>query len=273
MPQIKINTSDEWQGVVFRTTDYSQFKHMSGNRSVLDARKNKIVRSVKTNGQIYTVIIVNEKFEVIDGQGRLAAFQELGLPVNYVVVPGLTAKDCAVLNASTTCWNIHDYITSYKDLGYEPCVRLDRLLQKHEALGIRPIIYAVTNRIGIVTNGKGLNADIREGRLELSEEVEKEAESCLAYAEEFLPYFKGSGTKALIVCGAIFAYDHVPDRDRLLDKWKKYASTKSVERPAASMDDVMKMMEDCYNYKCIASAAYYLTTEYAKYMRARGRNK
>ncbi len=273
MPQIKINTGDEWQGVVFRTTDYSQFKHMPGNRAVLDTRKNKIVRSVKTNGQIYTVIIVNEKFEVIDGQGRLAAFKELGLPVNYVVVPGLNAKDCAVLNAGTTNWNINDYIQSYKELGVAPYVRLAQLMNEYKAAGMKAVLYAVLDRVSTSGGANKTVVDIKEGRLVLTEETAESAKLRLSYAEEFLPYFNGAGSKSLIAIGAIFAYDHVPDRDRLLDRWKKYATAKSVERPAASMDDVMNMMEACYNYKCIASAAYYLATEYTKCMRARGRSK
>lgn len=275
MTQIKINRADEWQGVVFKTTDYSQFKHLVGNRAVADIRKNKILRSVKMNGQIYTVIIVNEKFEVIDGQGRLAAFQELGLPVNYVVVQGLTARDCAILNANTTNWTIADYIQSYTELGVESYVRLTQLIEKHKAAGMKAILYVVCDRISVINGAAGnkTTPDVREGRLVLSEETEKEADQKLTYAEEFLPYFKGAGSKTLIACGAAFAYDYVPDRNRLIERWKKYVSAKSVERPAASMDDVMKMLEACYNYKCIASSAYYLTTEYEKCMRARGRHK
>ena len=65
---------------MFRTTDYDAFKRVLGNRKVLEDRVSKILASFDKIGYIPVPIIVNEKFEVIDGQGRLEACKRRGLP-------------------------------------------------------------------------------------------------------------------------------------------------------------------------------------------------
>lgn len=58
---------------VYETTNYSKFKKMLDNREVSPNRVQKIVKSIDQVGYVMSPIIVNEKMEVIDGQGRLAA--------------------------------------------------------------------------------------------------------------------------------------------------------------------------------------------------------
>ena len=72
-------------GFVYSTEDYSVFQKLNGNRDVLESRKNKIMESILERGWIRNPIVVNQKFEVIDGQGRLEALQELKMPVEYVI--------------------------------------------------------------------------------------------------------------------------------------------------------------------------------------------
>ena len=85
--------------IVLRTSDYSVFNIMTGNRDVPEIRVRKIKDSIQKNGYIFNPIICNEKMEVVDGQGRLEALKRLGLPVEYIVHPGLTVSDCIVMNA------------------------------------------------------------------------------------------------------------------------------------------------------------------------------
>ena len=61
---------------VYRTEDLSIFKTLKGNREVKENRKQTLIESIDKHGYITNPIIVNERFEVIDGQGRLAACKE-----------------------------------------------------------------------------------------------------------------------------------------------------------------------------------------------------
>lgn len=66
----------------YRTDNYAKFKRLDGNRGVQLMRVKKVMDSVKANGYIYSPLIVNERYEVVDGQARLEAFKQLGIPVD-----------------------------------------------------------------------------------------------------------------------------------------------------------------------------------------------
>ena len=70
---------------IYITKDYSIFKKLTGNRSTELERITKICDSIREVGYITSPILVNENMEVIDGQGRLEAFKELGIPVEYII--------------------------------------------------------------------------------------------------------------------------------------------------------------------------------------------
>ena len=72
---------DKTVGHIFETTDYDIFKRLEGNRADIERRAKKVIKSIKAVGQIKAPIIVNERFEIIDGQARAEAFRRLGLPI------------------------------------------------------------------------------------------------------------------------------------------------------------------------------------------------
>lgn len=79
---------------IFRTNKYEIFKQLKGNREVSPKRISKIINSIKEVGYIINPIIVNEKMEVIDGQGRLEALRILKMPVDYIIQDGIGIKEC-----------------------------------------------------------------------------------------------------------------------------------------------------------------------------------
>ena len=56
------------------------FKKIKGNRIVNKSNLNAIITSMEQQ-QLVSPIMINEKFEIIDGQHRFEACKELGLPV------------------------------------------------------------------------------------------------------------------------------------------------------------------------------------------------
>lgn len=96
---------------VYQTDDYSKFRMIDGNRPIAHAKK--IIESIKEIGMLWQPILVNERFEVIDGQGRFLAMKTLGLPIIYIRQDGLTIKEVRYLNQNATVWKVNDYIHSY----------------------------------------------------------------------------------------------------------------------------------------------------------------
>lgn len=109
---------------VYRTTNYAKFKRLIGNRSVTNNRVGIIKESIQKYGYISNPIICNEKMEVIDGQGRLQACTELGLPIEYRVVGGIGINECLAMNLKPTSWTPMDYCISYAERGDENYKRL-----------------------------------------------------------------------------------------------------------------------------------------------------
>lgn len=99
--------------------DYSVLKRVEGNRGHSKPHIKRLVDAIsKDAGCIkYNPILINEKNEVIDGQHRLEAIKELGLPVYAIQENGLTLENVQALNANTKVWSPMDYAKSFSELG------------------------------------------------------------------------------------------------------------------------------------------------------------
>lgn len=103
--------ADKKVTTVYQTDDYSKFKLIDGNRPIEHAKK--IIESIKEIGMLYQPVLVNERFEIIDGQGRFLAMKTLGLPIIYIRQDGLTINEVRYLNQNATVWKVRDYVHSY----------------------------------------------------------------------------------------------------------------------------------------------------------------
>lgn len=81
--------------IVYETTDYDKFVIVDGNR-IIDHVEH-IKQSMKEH-YVPNAILVNEKFEILDGQNRFKAQKELGKPVRYIVEEGLGIVDARAMN-------------------------------------------------------------------------------------------------------------------------------------------------------------------------------
>lgn len=98
------------------TKDHSIFRTQNGNRQVNKLHKSRIKESMKQN-TLVSPIIVNENYEIIDGQHRYEALKELNKPVQYIVAKGYGLKETQILNVNTKNWNLNSFMDSYCDLG------------------------------------------------------------------------------------------------------------------------------------------------------------
>ena len=102
---------------IHTTTDYHLFKSIEGNRHKNLFHINRLKKSMSEN-YLFTVIIVNEKYEIIDGHHRFNVIQELKLPLNYVVCNGYGLAEVHILNQNSKTWNADDYLDGYCRLNY-----------------------------------------------------------------------------------------------------------------------------------------------------------
>ena len=111
------------------TTDYFLFSPIDGNRNLNLLHLNKLKKSMAEN-YLYTVIIVNEKKQIIDGQHRFQCCKELNLPVYYIECEGYGLEEVHILNQNSKNWNADDYLEGYCKLGYDHYIEYSKFKNK-----------------------------------------------------------------------------------------------------------------------------------------------
>lgn len=104
------------------TTDYTKFSLMESNRKVYKPHVKRLIAFFEffPRSAEWLPILVNEKMQIADGQHRFHALQELGLPVSYIEVDGLSIDDARRLNAGAKPWTPMDYALCFCGLGSNP---------------------------------------------------------------------------------------------------------------------------------------------------------
>lgn len=152
---------------IYITKDYSCFKSLQGNREVLEKRRDIIRKSIEENGYIRNPIVVNEKMEIIDGQGRFEALKELGFQIEYVIAYGAGQKECIALNISQKNWTSMDYVKSYMDMGnreYRVIYNMKQMFPNQEISNIAGICTNINNGGGSVATA------LKSGKIKLYNE-------------------------------------------------------------------------------------------------------
>lgn len=228
---------------VYTTKDYSIFRRLVGNRDIPESRISKIVESIQTIGWVRNPIIVNEKMEVIDGQGRLTALQRLGMPIEYVIAEGAGNKECIYMNMNMVNWKLPDFIKSYAEQGNTNYQRLLALMEKYVG-GNLDIISTAVYRLS-----KSKHRDIKQGTLQLTEEQYETAIPRLEYIKpilERLDIKKLPGSMVTLMQTLIYYFDYEEvDKERLAYSVEKYIYNAT---PWVVNTDCEREVENAYNY-------------------------
>ena len=255
---------DKVIGSVYQTTDYSKFKKLLGNRKVLLRRKAKILKSINEIGYVRNPIIVNENYEIIDGQGRLEALKELGLPIEYVIAESTGLEECVGLNLGQTNWRPIDYVESYAELGVDGYVRFLECLGAHNGISLQVLYGVATNTINV--GGAGTKC-LKNGELEFSEEWRKKIEPSLDMLEALsneLKYIKGEQRiiwTALAWCMNNTNCDAKRVRNIMQNKYPLF-------HPVVGVDMFLNELSDIYNKNLSAKNCVYFNTEYKQALKA-----
>lgn len=132
---------------VYMTKDYEMFNIIEGNRPINASHIRKLKISMRKK-YLISPLIVNEKFQVIDGQHRLFAIKELNLPVYFIKVFGYTKDDIIIYNVNQKNWGMHDYFNHHISRGREEYLTLKRFMQDFDF--ILPTALSIVFRISEV---------------------------------------------------------------------------------------------------------------------------
>lgn len=246
-------------GQIFEEKNYDVFRRLPDNRDVLSRRFNQLVASLSER-YILNPIIVNEKMEIIDGQGRFEARKALDLPIHYIIVDGANSDDCRRMNKYNTKWSSLDFAKSYSKAGVKAYINLLAAC-KETGLNISKVLR-------ITSHGRGAgNASVMTG-FELGKltfttedlakaiEVNKKVEE-ISYALQFSGAKNDNFYTAITIVTNTYGYDH----KRMI---KKCAEQRSTFAQMARLGDQLTEFERIYNYKSNKNNRLY----FSDYMRS-----
>ena len=252
---------------VYETTNYSMFKEMMYNRDVMESRVGKLVASFSEK-EILNPIVVNEKCEIVDGQGRFEALKRLGRPIKFVVSCGANIEDCRRMNAYNTNWTANDFVISYANSGNQNYIRIKKC-REMTGFSYNMINRLANKAVNVVKNKKNAwsTNKINTGNLSFTEDDMKSVLLFADHAAEIVTSLALSAKPkdvfyiALKIASAHECYDSA----RMLQKCKKNRSSFTV---MASLEDMLKEFSRVFNYGVQSSSRVY----FEDYMRNRGYN-
>ena len=118
-------------GVIYKTKDYSLFTGLPNNRPISERNVNKILANMRKFGILTNPIIVNENFEIVDGQHRFEAIKRLKGEVFFFVVEGYGDNEIQALNTVSKKWNLSDYTAFYASKGVKSFQDIEQLKAKY----------------------------------------------------------------------------------------------------------------------------------------------
>ncbi|PNZ27180.1 hypothetical protein CD122_07260 [Staphylococcus rostri] len=153
--EFKQNTMNLPVNKVYKTDDLEIFKFTKFNRNILFT--DEMLKQAKEG--FISPIIVNEHMVVIDGQHRLEHAKKAGVPIEYIIKPGLNEHDIVRMNTTQRPWSLLNFIESYANQGSEQYVALLNLINKHYA-GTSVVIGVARNTTG---NSNRLSELVKSG--------------------------------------------------------------------------------------------------------------
>lgn len=152
-------------GLIFTTTDYDIFNFLTGNRTIDTNNVKKLKESISENGYKKSQpIIVNQDFEIIDGQHRFTACEELKLPIYFTIEreDEDSIKLTQDLNKNQKNWGLIDYIKSYVDRGYQDYINFLKFVEDRNLSVTTAVVLAWGTRNAIIRN------KIMQGKIEFT---------------------------------------------------------------------------------------------------------
>jgi hypothetical protein len=231
------------------TKDYEVFKTMEGNRQISEIHVKNLISFIKNKNLLrVNPILVNEKFEVVDGQHRLEAAKELGIPIFYILEEGLSYLDAGILNACNDDFEFKEYLDLYLKNGVHEYIKLDRFKTKHN-LSFKRFQYLMSSEQKEV-----FDRTFKIGAFKIIDDLEdisdkiNKINDIIGYLENILV----NDNKRFLYTDNFWRalYKFLITKDVDADKFKEKLGVKHQSvTPKSGYKDYVKLFTDIYNWK------------------------
>lgn len=223
------------------STDYGKFKNVLGNRVINNTNLNRISRSIqKKNLTPYIPALVNEKFEIIDGQHRFQNAIHTKQPFYFIMAEGIGLPEARLLNANLKPWEINDYLESYAAEGIKDYIELKEILEEYQDVSLSVAIHLLMK--GIV-GSRGVNPLFKAGRFEIRHR--EEFLKLLDVFTDFKPHFDTQKKESFRnVQSALDRVIKAENEKELLDKVKREKAVIEIQTPVSN---IMRQFDEVFN--------------------------
>ena len=166
---------------VMKTHDYELFEIMGTNRDIDWQKVSDIANNFDDAISKATPIIVNEKYEIIDGQHRYHVCEQLGKPIYFMKFKGLDVTHSIEMNKRKSDWITLDFVKSFARRGHREYQYLLNFMESRK-ISIKSALL-LSNR-----NCGGVYEKIRNGNY--SNDKKHIGERNYRQIKQFKPYFQ-----------------------------------------------------------------------------------
>lgn len=225
--------------VVYSTDDLGMFQLSKFNRNIF-LRKEMLEQAVQG---FLSPIIVNEKMVVIDGQHRLEASKKVGVPIEYIVKPGLDENDIVRMNTVQKPWSLKNYIESYANQGNGEYIKLMNLIKEN---------YSNVTATTSIATDKTFSSNVAKQKIKDGlfkfHNYDK--------AVEFLQYYKRlreetKTKKRSTVAVALYELFRLEkfNKERMIEKIRGTRLDEEINVKTFDYTEILKELLDSYNHK------------------------
>lgn len=233
--------SDTPLNVIQVSSDYDSFRMIVSNRQINRGHVELIKKAFEENGNFTSKnpILVNEHYEIIDGQHRFVACKELGLPIYFTMQDGLNISDARAMNILHRSWNLVDYAQSYADAGNQNYVRFLTLVEDYSGFS-----YSVLSDYARGVSESGSFAAFRKGEFTFDDVA-----SARVRLDELSEITDLLGTKDGKLCKAYLKVLAAPgfNHSRMMRKMQQVGE--QIVRRYGSISEYLRAFEEVYNYQ------------------------
>jgi len=229
---------------VHTTTDYSMFKPIDGNRNKNRLHIARLKQSILEN-YLFTVIVVNENYEIIDGQHRFECIKELELPLHYIICKGYGLSEVQRLNANAKTWNSDDYLEGYISMGIQDYIVYKEFKAKYD-IGHAESLALLTGHSTCHTGHRKTSpiTDFRDGKFKVTNLFD--AEDIMDKICLIAPYYAGYNRRVFILTMMSLLRNDNFEFTEFLQKLKLQPTAL---QDCTNIQQYKMLIEEIYNYK------------------------
>jgi len=238
---VKVGESEDEYVFAASTTDYGVFVLDLTNRPVdpdkVKALKASILQANRLRSYPIVVAVENGEWKVRDGQHRLVAAKELGVPIYYTFNNDMSAEDVAVVNAAQNSWKMTDYMHHYCARGFPEYLKLQAFHTRYPWLSLNTASDLCTYGDRAVGNKMFKEGGYQCNDLDFAEQV---AQAVLQFSR-WISFYR----EAVFVSAVAQLFEHEGySHERMMQKME-FMSTSLVK--CVNIDQYMQVFNAIYN--------------------------